>query len=80
MKDDGGMFLPLIRAVILQAVADAKNFAEPERQLDAVLFLTGDDIPLWLEAAGMPFVDAMQFVTGGRARQLRRWRVRERYG
>ena len=58
-------------SVIVQALKDLKddNIA---RALDAALFLTGDDVPLWLEAVGMPDVDVLAFVTSGKARKLKR--------
>ncbi len=62
---------PLMAAVIAQAVTDAQAGDLP-RKLDAVLFLTGDDIPLWLEACGTPDFDALELVTSGRAKRARR--------
>jgi len=60
----------LASAVVNQAVKDAKC-KDPGRALDAVLFLTGSDIPLWLEACGTPDLDPVKLVTSGRARKLR---------
>jgi hypothetical protein len=60
----------LASAVVIQAVKDAKC-EDPSRALDAVLFLTGSDIPLWLEGCGLPDLDPVQLVTSGRARSIR---------
>lgn len=69
-KHDGGAWRELMAAVLVQAARDARG-KEPEKALDAVLFLTGDDAPIWLEVIGLPDTNAIQFVTGGRARRVR---------
>ena len=61
-------------SVIVQAIKDLKD-DNIVRSLDAALFLTGEDVPLWLEAVGMPDVDALAFVTSGKARKLNRRRL-----
>jgi hypothetical protein len=68
-QQDGGAWRELMAAVIVQAVKDAKS-EQPEKALDAVLFLTGEDAPLWMEAVGLPDMDAVKFVTSGRARKV----------
>ena len=51
----------LMAAVIAQAVRDLKC-SDPATALDALLFLTGDDFPLWAEAIGAPDFDGFQLV------------------
>lgn len=74
-KDDGGAWRELMAAVLNQAVRDARC-NKPEKALDAVLFLTGEDASLWMEAIGLPDVDAMKLVTSGRARRIRHTSMR----
>ena len=62
-------FKALAIAVIIQAIIDLKS-DDIARSLDAALWLTSSDMPLWLEAVGLPDVDALAFVTTGRARKL----------
>lgn len=57
-------------AVIVQAVEDTKS-KETEKALDAALWLVSDDVPLWLEAVGLPDLDALKLVTSGRARKVK---------
>ncbi len=59
----------LMVAVIARAVADLKN-ADPVTALDALLFLTGDDFPLWAEAVGAPDIDEIEFLISGRAHKM----------
>lgn len=59
----------LMAAVIVQAVRDTKD-EQPEKAIDAVLFLTGDDAPMWFEAVGMDEVNTLKFLTSGRAQRL----------
>jgi len=59
----------LMAAVIAQAVADLKS-PDLIKSLDAVLFMTGDDFPLWAEAVGAPDLDGIQFLISGRARKV----------
>jgi hypothetical protein len=73
---DTGAWRELMAAVIVQAVEDTKS-DETEKALDAALWLVSDDMPLWLEAVGLPDVDALKLVTSGRARKVKRldgWR------
>jgi hypothetical protein len=58
----------LMLGVIIQAIADAKG-DDMAKSLDAALWLTSSDLPLWLEAVGLPDVDALAFVTTGAARK-----------
>ncbi len=58
----------LIAAVIARAVADLRN-SDPVTALDALLFLTSDDFPLWTEAVGAPDIDMIQFLISGRAKR-----------
>jgi hypothetical protein len=66
-------------AVLVQAVRDAKS-GKTEKALDAALWLVSDDVPLWLEAAGLPDVDALKLVTSGRARKAGILERRRQYG
>jgi hypothetical protein len=59
----------LMTAVIAQAIADLRA-SDPVKVLDAILFLMGDDLPLWAEAVGAPDIDGIQFVISGRGRSL----------
>jgi len=61
---------PLGCAVITQAVRDARD-VDPIRALDAVVFLLGPDVALWLEGLGLE-LDPVALVTSGRARHVRR--------
>lgn len=63
----------LMAAVIAQSVADLRD-PDPVTALDAVLFLTGDDFPLWTEAVGLPDMDGIQFIISGRGRRAKRIR------
>lgn len=71
--NDGGAWRQLMAAVLLQAVQDSHS-PQPEKALDAVLFLTGNDVPLWCEAVGLPSLDGLQFVTSGTARTNRAYK------
>jgi len=53
-------------AVCLKALDEARK-PDPVTALDAVLFLTGPDFPIWAEAAGLPFADPWQVLTSGAA-------------
>lgn len=44
----------LATAVIVRAFQDLQNPKE-ETALDAMMFLTGEDFPIWAEIAGLPF-------------------------
>jgi hypothetical protein len=66
MKDTPDGFRALASAVITNALKDARS-AELETALDAVLFLTGEDVPLFLDGLDMGHFDALQFVTSGQA-------------
>ena len=75
MNDVGG-WRELGIAVLLQAVLDTRGEDEV-RALDAALWLTSEDVPLWLEAVGLPDVDALKLITTGEARKVKRvkgWR------
>jgi hypothetical protein len=62
----------LARAMIMQAVRDMRNPRQPMKQLDAFLFLTGEDFPLWCEVMDAPFLDAFKMLSSGGARMLDR--------
>jgi len=57
---------PLMAAVVIQAVEDLTN-RDRLAQLDAALFLSGDDCPMYADAAGLPNLDGLKFLTGGLA-------------
>ena len=60
---------PLACAVIATAAKDAQG-KDAVMALDAVLFLTGDDMPLWLEAIGLERADPIALVTSGRLKNF----------
>ena len=59
-----GGYKVLALATILQAVRDLKSNDLPS-SLDAAMFLTGDDFPLWAEAAGIPDANGYSLLIGG---------------
>jgi len=69
MNDNGG-WCELGTAVLLQAVQDARGKDEV-KALDAALWLVSDDLPLWLEAVGLPDADALKLITTGTARKVK---------
>lgn len=54
-------------AVVMQAVRDARS-ESVEEQLDAALWLCGEDVAFWLEWADMPFADSLSLLVSGRLR------------
>lgn len=68
MRDVGG-WRELGIAVLLQAARDV-NGNDELKALDAALWLVSDDVPLWLEAVGLPDVDAPKIVTTGKMKRL----------
>jgi hypothetical protein len=65
-------FRSLARAVISQAVRDMRNTRQPMKQIDALLWLTSEDFPLWAEFMDAPFMDPLKMLTSGGARMLDR--------
>jgi hypothetical protein len=65
-------FRALARAVIAQAVRDMRNQHQPVKQIDALLWLTGEDFPLWAEVMEAPFMDPFKMLSSGGARELDR--------
>jgi hypothetical protein len=63
-------YLPLIQSVIITAVHDAKG-KDTVKALDAVMFLAGDEMPLWLEAAGFGNADPLELLISGHIREIR---------
>jgi len=59
-----GGYRTLLLAAILQTIRDLKS-DNVESSLDAAMFLTGDDFPLWAEAAGVPDANGYSLLTGG---------------
>jgi hypothetical protein len=57
-----------ILAIIRQAILDLRSRDIVEK-LDAFLWLTSDEFPLWSEALGVPDVDGFQILTSGRIRK-----------
>lgn len=68
----------LMSAVILQAFEDLKS-KDYRLALDAMVFLTGEDFPLWAEACGLPFAE-FQIGMVPEAWKLLRYRNRYRAG
>jgi len=52
--------------VCLKALDELRK-PDPVTALDAVLWLTGEDFPIWAEAAGLPFADPFQLLASGAA-------------
>ena len=69
--DDDPALRQLAIAVVKRAVTDLKG-GDPVAALDAALWLTGKEAPLWMDALDMPFADCVIFVTSGRARKLKK--------
>jgi len=61
----------LAAAIIGQAVRDMRNTRKPMKQLDSLLWLTGDDFQVWAEAMDAPFMDPFKMLSIGGARNLR---------
>lgn len=80
MINELGGWRELGMAVLIQAIQDVRGNDEIIA-LDAALWLVSDDVPLWLEAVGLPDVDALKLITTGNARNAKRlkgWRWHER--
>lgn len=67
--DEHADIVPLACAVIATAVKDAQD-KDLVKALDAVMFLTGDDMPLWLDAIGLERADPIGLVTSGRLKNF----------
>jgi hypothetical protein len=67
----------LAACTLLQAFHDAQKAEDPEKRLDAVLWLASEDVAWWCEWAGMPFADVAQVLSSGKARKAR---TRQNYG
>jgi len=67
-------WIQLMSAIFAQAVADAKA-ADLPQALDACLWLTGGDAPLYLDAIGVGEYDPVTLLTSGQARAAKtgRW-------
>jgi len=59
-----GGYKDMIVAAITQAVRDLESDSLID-SLDAAMFLTGRDFPIWAEAAGIPDADGYLLLTGG---------------
>ena len=57
--------------VCLKALDELRR-PDPVNALDAVLWLTGEDFPIWAEAAGLPFADPFQLLASGAANHWKR--------
>lgn len=55
---------------VAQALRDAAR-GRIEQQLDAVLWLVGEDSGFWLEWAGLPYADPIMLITSGQAKTAR---------
>lgn len=51
--------------VVLRAVQEAQE-RNPIKSLDACLWLTSKSAAIWLDAAGLPFGDALGLLTAGK--------------
>lgn len=58
--------------VIYQAMGDVKWSTKLERCLEALFWLTGDDIGMWLEWAQMESDSAWRLLTDGNLRKMTR--------
>lgn len=67
--DEHADIVPLACAVIATAAKDAQS-KDAVKALDAVLFLTGDDMPIWLDALGLEHADPIALVTSGRLKNF----------
>jgi hypothetical protein len=65
-------FHNLARAVISQAVRDLENTGKPIKQIDALLWLTSEDFPLWAEVMDFPFADPFKMLSIVGTRKLDR--------
>lgn len=65
LLDENADIVPLACAVIVTAARDAIS-KDVATALDAVLFLIGDDMAIWLEAIGLERADPIALVTSGR--------------
>lgn len=71
MQTDNPNFRRLAAAVIAQAVRDAKQRHDRVKQLDAVIWLTGPDAPLFLDGLGVGELDPLELVTSGKLRRIK---------
>ena len=58
-------------AVIRQSVRDLQDKRNPEKQLDALAWLTGNDAPLWFEVWGLPFANSYTMLITGAWKKFR---------
>lgn len=56
----------LAASVCLKAL-DELRARDPVTQLDALVWLTSSDFPIWADAAGLPFADPWHVLTSGAA-------------
>jgi hypothetical protein len=59
----------LARALIAQALRDLQSH-DPVKKLDALMWLTGDDFPIWADAMAAPFMDPYKMLSMGSAKRL----------
>lgn len=62
---------PLMLAVYTQALIDAKEAKQPEKKLDAVLWLVSDDAQAFIDAVSPIDLDVKKLVTSGRLRRMK---------
>jgi hypothetical protein len=75
---ENAMLAQLAAQVCLTALDELKG-KDPVKALDALMWLTGRDFPLWAEAAGVPFADPLLLLTTGKAKAIRTKRVRVKH-
>jgi hypothetical protein len=61
---EGADLKNLSRAVIQEALRDLGG-KDPIRALDALLWLTSNDFPIWADVWGFPFVDPFKVLVSG---------------
>ena len=60
-------------AFVGQAICELEN-RDPVTAIDAVLWLTSDDAPMWFECCDMPFVNGLELLASGHVSNfIRKW-------
>lgn len=57
--------------MVMQALRDLKNKRKPEKQADALLWITSADFGIWAEVWGLPFADSYLMLTSGAAKKFK---------
>ncbi len=59
------------KAIIRQAIFDLNDKENPIKALDALLWLSSSDFPIWADLWGVPFADPFVMLASGGARKYK---------